>query len=157
MKKLQDLTKLFVAKSRYIRAGVRDGIVEKFVVPIIIKIEKGETTLIANISDLKALHIDDDIKIYQAKVHLITSLHSSSAGSVGASDIQLNDAQGRRNNSVERDVTERVVTGTDVSFGICDRLEEDTSVVDVVERGEFILTSLGFVWSTTICKLFNCG
>ncbi|GBN56914.1 hypothetical protein AVEN_170019-1 [Araneus ventricosus] len=65
---LQDLSKLFTAKARDIKAAVRDGIIENFIVPIVDKFAARETSFMATIFDLKAKNVDTDLVFYQAKV-----------------------------------------------------------------------------------------
>ncbi|GBM91599.1 hypothetical protein AVEN_164204-1, partial [Araneus ventricosus] len=64
----QDLSKLFTAKARDIKAAVRDGIIENFIVPIVDKFAARETSVMATIFDLKAKNVVTDLVFYQAKV-----------------------------------------------------------------------------------------
>ncbi|GBN29253.1 hypothetical protein AVEN_267240-1 [Araneus ventricosus] len=65
---LQELTKIFINKSRDIKAGVRDSFVEKVISPLIQLFQERETTHLASIFDLKSHHVDASERQYKAKI-----------------------------------------------------------------------------------------
>ncbi|GBN01585.1 hypothetical protein AVEN_244664-1 [Araneus ventricosus] len=65
---LQELMKIFINKSRDIKAGVRDLLNEKVIIPLVKFIQDRETTHLSNIYDLKARHVDVNVRQYQAKI-----------------------------------------------------------------------------------------
>ncbi|GBM70696.1 hypothetical protein AVEN_203822-1 [Araneus ventricosus] len=65
---LQELSKIFINKSRDIKAAVRVSIVEKVISPIINLLQDRETTNLSNIYDHKPRHVDATESQYQAKI-----------------------------------------------------------------------------------------
>ncbi|GBM61300.1 hypothetical protein AVEN_9574-1 [Araneus ventricosus] len=65
---LQELIKIFINKSREIKAGVRQLLNEKVIVPLVKFIQGRETTHLSNIYDLKSRYVDVNVRQYQAKI-----------------------------------------------------------------------------------------